>query len=75
MNPRATSSIFCLGVIIFHSLLMTFMISFMASLLLLNFLNDVQHLLNKGVLAEFLGENKETKQVKTNQRSTKAKPE
>lgn len=37
--------------------------------------NDVQHLLNKGVLAEFLGENKETKQVKTNQRSTKAKPE
>ncbi|WP_010116647.1 hypothetical protein [Acinetobacter sp. P8-3-8] len=37
--------------------------------------NDVQHLLNKGVLAEFLDENKETKQVKTNQRLTKAKPE
>lgn len=35
--------------------------------------NDVQHLINKGVLAEFLDENKETKQVKTTQRSTKVK--
>lgn len=35
--------------------------------------NDVQHLINKGVLVEFLDENKETKQVKTTQRSTKVK--
>lgn len=37
--------------------------------------NDVQHLINKGVLVEFLDENKETKQVKTTQRTTKVKPQ
>lgn len=37
--------------------------------------SDVQHLINKGVLAEITEEDKDTKQVKTTQRSTKVKPQ